>query len=88
MFARVGVREGRNQHGPGVRRHMQAVGDKRKRPEHTAADDFDQHHRAAQRDDRPRFTLVLFMTGTQKDVVVPCAECGVFEITHALLYLK
>jgi hypothetical protein len=87
MFARVGVREGRNQHSPGVSRHVQAVGDKRQRPEHTAADDFNQHHRAAQGNHGPRLALVLFVTGTKKNVVMPCAKCGVFEITHFLTLL-
>jgi len=34
VLARIGVREGRNQNCPGVRRHVQALGDKRQRPEH------------------------------------------------------
>jgi hypothetical protein len=67
---------------------MQAVGDKRKRAEHTAANDFNEHHRAAQRNHSPCLPLVLFMTGTQKDMVMPCAECGVFEIIHFETYLK
>lgn len=82
MFARVGISECRNQHRTRVRRHVQAIGDERKRPEQTATEDFCDHHGRAQRNHRPRPALILFMTGTQKDVVVPCAECCVFEITH------
>jgi hypothetical protein len=88
VLARIGVREGRNQNCPGVRRHAQALGDKRQRPEHTAADNFNQHHRAAQGNHSPRLALVPFVTGTHKDAVMSCADCGVFKITHDTLYLK
>ncbi|PRX16415.1 hypothetical protein B0G75_1662 [Paraburkholderia sp. BL18I3N2] len=82
VFARVAVRKGCNEHRAGMRRHMQTVGDKRQRTEHTAADDLNKHHSAAQCDHGPRLALVLFVTNTQKDVVMSCAECGVFEINH------
>jgi hypothetical protein len=66
---------------------MQSIGDERKRPEHAPADDFNQHHRAAQHNHSPRLSLVLFVTGAKEDVVVPRAKRGAFEITHFQLAL-
>jgi hypothetical protein len=88
VLTRVCVREGRDQHCAGMRRHMQTIGNKRQRPKHTAAADFNQHHRATERNDRPRPALILLMSRAQKVMVVSSAERGAFEITHVLLYLK
>jgi hypothetical protein len=49
---------------------MPAVGDKRDRPEGEAADDFQDHHRAAERDHRPGLAFAAAMFLPEKNMVV------------------
>jgi hypothetical protein len=53
-----------------MRRHVQAVGNKRDRADQQTADDLDAHHHPAQADDDPGATFVLIVTRTEIDVIV------------------
>ena len=54
----------------GVRRHVPAVGEKRHRAEHDAADDLGDHHRGCQPDDEPGSPLIAGVPRAQKNVLV------------------
>ena len=70
ISARKRVSQGRQQQRPGMGRHVQSVGDKRERAEQRPADDFGEHHDAAQDDDRPGPAFRPLMVPAQKHVMV------------------
>lgn len=78
----VGVHEGRNQHCPGVRRHVQGASDPNILPP-TISISIIALHSAI----RPMCFASSFHDRHQKDVAMPCAEHGVFEIIHCLTLL-
>jgi hypothetical protein len=49
---------------------MHAVSDKGQRPERDAADDFDEHHGAAEDDHRPCSPLGMLMAFAKEDVAM------------------
>ena len=64
--------DGQRQHVGG---HMPAVGDERDRAEHSAADDFQDHHRGGQRHHAPGTPFALVVAGAEKGVLVgPMAQ--------------
>ncbi len=79
---RIGVGQGRYQHGPGVSRHVQAIGHQRQRTEQPAADDLNHHHHAAQSNDTPGLALVLFVARAQEGVVMPIRKRGIVNAFH------
>ena len=80
--ARVGVCKRGNQHGAGMRRHMQPVRNQGQRTEHAATDDFDNHHQGAEDNHGPRLALVLLVPGAQEHVVMAWPKRGVVEVAH------
>src|SRR5579871_2689206 len=66
----VGVSQGGDQQGGGVRRHVQSIGDQRERAEERPTGDLCHHHEAAQADHGPGSALVALVTGPQEDVGV------------------
>ena len=74
MPARVAVGNRRQQHGPGMRTHMQAVRDQGDGAKQCAADDLQHHHGAAQDDDRPGAALRMLVPLAQEDVAVDGRE--------------
>ena len=70
-----------DQHGARMRRHVQPVGHQRERSKNHAARDLDQHHHAAQCDDRPGLALVPFVAGAEEHVAV-AVVCGAEVVGH------
>ena len=66
----VSIGERREQERAGVRAHMQPVGDERDGAEQQAADDFRDHHGAAEPDDRPCLALAFFVSLAEKHMSV------------------
>ena len=70
VLAGVGVGERREQKRARVRAHMQPVGDERDGAEQQAADDFRDHHGAAEPDHRPCLALAVFVSLAKKHMPV------------------
>ena len=70
IFAGIGIGERGEQQRAGMRRHVQAVGNQRKRAEQGPADDFGNHHDGAEDDHRPGAPLGSVVILAQKQVVV------------------
>ena len=71
VAARIEIGRRRDQHGPGVRGHVDAVCQQGHGVEHQPADDLDDHHGRAEDDHRPGAALVGGVVGAQENMVVP-----------------
>ena len=84
VLARVGVRECRQQQRASMCAHVQPVGDERNRAEQQAADNFCNHHCAAEPNDRPSLALAFFVPFAEEHMAVRRhrAVCAVHGRPH------
>ena len=88
VAAREGVGERRQQQGPRVRAHVQAVGDERDRAEQPAADDLERHHCGAKPDHGPGSALALLVPFAEENVAVEGGGAGGFRFAHGGPHLR
>src|SRR5262249_29993298 len=75
MLARVAISKCSKQQSTRVRAHVQAVRDERDRTVQQTADNFGDHHRSAEPDNRPRLSFASLVTFTKEHVRVPVCDC-------------
>ena len=88
IFAGKGISQRREQQRAGMRGHVQPVGDQGQRAEQRTADDFGDHHDAAQDDHSPGAAFCLFVIPAQKHMVMGRKLEGLVCIAHRVCSLE